>query len=53
VVSDGPYFAYYYTARYQDVIDLATKMEQHEEPTEESFWRGMASTGRHPGALAF
>jgi tetratricopeptide (TPR) repeat protein len=41
----GPYWAYYYTGRYQDVIDLATKtLENMSEPIlEESFyWRGMA-----------
>lgn len=41
----GPYFAYYYSARYQDVINLAnTTLENISEPTlEESFyWRGMA-----------
>ena len=42
----GPYFAYYYTARYQDVIDLAntTLNETIAEPTlEESLiWRGRA-----------
>lgn len=42
----GPYFAYYYSARYQDVINLAnTTLDQVvSEPTlEESiYWRGMA-----------
>lgn len=42
----GPYSAYYYTGRYQDVIDLAnvTLMETIVEPTlEESlYWRGLA-----------
>ncbi len=42
----GPYFAYFYTARYQDVIDLAntTLNETIAEPTlEESLiWRGRA-----------
>lgn len=41
----GPYFAYYYSGRYQDVISLAnTTLEAISEPTlEESFyWRGMA-----------
>jgi tetratricopeptide (TPR) repeat protein len=42
----GPYFAYYYSERYQDVINLAntTLYETIKEPTlEESFyWRGMA-----------
>ena len=42
----GPYFAYYYTARYQDVIDLATQtLDASSEPIlEESFyWRARAS----------
>ena len=42
----GPYFAYYYSARYQDVIDLAntTLNKTIAQPTlEESlYWRGMA-----------
>ena len=41
----GPYFAYYYTARYQDVIDLATQtLDASSEPNlEESFyWRARA-----------
>ncbi len=41
----GPYFAYYYTNRYRDVIALAnTTIEVVEKPyIEESFyWRGMA-----------
>ena len=41
----GPYWAYYYTGRYQDVVDLATKtLENMSEPIlEESFyWRGLA-----------
>jgi tetratricopeptide (TPR) repeat protein len=42
----GPYFAYFYSGRYQDVIDLAnnTLYETIVDPTlEESFyWRGMA-----------
>lgn len=41
----GPYFAYYYTARYQDVIDLATTtIEATNKPYfEESwYWRGQA-----------
>jgi tetratricopeptide (TPR) repeat protein len=43
-----PFFAYYYTGRYQDVIEKATKnsieMVRDDEPAlEESFyWRGMA-----------
>jgi tetratricopeptide (TPR) repeat protein len=45
----GPYFAYYYTGRYMDVIDKATKnsieMVRDDIPAlEESFyWRGMAN----------
>lgn len=41
----GPYFAYYYTTRYQDVINLATTtLQAMSEPIlEESYyWRGMA-----------
>ncbi len=41
----GPYFAYYYTGRYQDVIDLATTtLDTMSEPVlEESFyWRARA-----------
>jgi tetratricopeptide (TPR) repeat protein len=40
-----PYWAYYYTGRYQDVIDLAdtTLNTSSERILEESFyWRGMA-----------
>ena len=42
----GPYFAYYYTGRYYDVINLATiTLDAATEPAlEESFyWRGMAN----------
>ncbi|MCX6056215.1 MAG: C39 family peptidase [Chloroflexi bacterium] len=41
----GPYFAYYFTARYQDVIDLAdTTLSAMSEPVlEESYhWRALA-----------
>ena len=41
----GPYWAYYYSARYQDVINLANvTLSTPKEPTlEESiYWRGMA-----------
>jgi hypothetical protein len=43
----GPYFAYYYMGRYEDVIDLATNLSIDvsvtEPALEESFyWRGMA-----------
>jgi tetratricopeptide (TPR) repeat protein len=41
----GPYFAYYYSGRYQDVIDLATTtLDAMSEPIlEESYyWRAMA-----------
>jgi hypothetical protein len=43
----GPYFAYYYTQRYQDVINLATTtLESMSEPVlEESYyWRAMAKS---------
>jgi tetratricopeptide (TPR) repeat protein len=53
----GPYFAYYHTGRYQDVIDLATTtLDAMSEPVlEESYyWRGMArlALGDTEGALA-
>ena len=42
----GPYFAYYYSARYQDVIDLASTTLKAMGPNkgiEESwYWRAMA-----------
>lgn len=41
----GPYYAYYYTARYQDVIDLATTTldAESEHILEESYhWRALA-----------
>lgn len=53
-----PYRAYFYTGRYQDVIDLAntTLLKTIDKPTlEESlYWRGMAeqATGNMPAALA-
>ena len=54
----GPYWAYFYTGRYQDVIDLAnvTLVETISKPTlEESiYWRGRAKymIGDTPGAIA-
>jgi tetratricopeptide (TPR) repeat protein len=53
----GPYFAYYFTGRYQDVIDLATTtLDAMSEPVlEESYyWRGMAklALGDTEGAIA-
>lgn len=52
----GPYFAYYYTGRYQDVYDLATQtLDAMTKPIlEESFyWRGLAreALGDIPGAI--
>ena len=52
----GPYWAYYYTARYQDVINLATTtLEAMSEPVlEESFyWRALAreTLGDAEGAI--
>ncbi|MGA2820985.1 MAG: C39 family peptidase [Anaerolineales bacterium] len=39
----GPYFAYFYTGRYQDVVDLANQTLDQQEFLEESwYWRGMA-----------
>ncbi len=53
----GPYWAYYYTGRYYDVINLATQtIEAASEPAiEESwFWRAMARAqlGNRSGAIA-
>jgi tetratricopeptide (TPR) repeat protein len=53
----GPYFAYYYTARYADVINLATTAINYstEPAIEESFyWRGLAKAalGDTEGAIA-
>ncbi|MCL5429800.1 MAG: C39 family peptidase [Chloroflexi bacterium] len=54
----GPYWAYYYSGRYQDVIDLAnyTLYETISEPTlEESlYWRGLArlALGETDNAIA-
>lgn len=54
----GPYWAYYYSGRYQDVINLAntTLHETISEPTlEESlYWRGLAreALGNVDGAVA-
>jgi hypothetical protein len=52
----GPYLAYYYTGRYQDVIELASKtLDAMSEPVlEESYyWRAMASiaSGNNEGAI--
>lgn len=52
----GPYFAYYYTGRYQDVIDLATTTldTMSESILEESFyWRARArlALGDREGAI--
>jgi hypothetical protein len=53
----GPYFAYYYMGRYQDVINLATQtIDYVEKPyLEESFyWRGRAraATGDVTGDIS-
>ncbi|MEK6221196.1 MAG: hypothetical protein N2D54_03015, partial [Chloroflexota bacterium] len=54
----GPYWAYFYTGRYQDVIDRAnqTLYGTYTDPTlEESlYWRGMAynATGQTANAIA-
>jgi tetratricopeptide (TPR) repeat protein len=54
----GPYWAYFYTGRYQDVISLAdiTLTDTISKPTlEESiYWRGQAKymIGDTPGAIA-
>jgi hypothetical protein len=50
----GPYFAYYYAGRYQDVIDLANATLYVQENLEESwYWRGMArmQLGDRQGAI--
>lgn len=53
----GPYWAYFYSGRYQDVVDLATQtLDNMSEPIlEESYyWRGLAkeALGDVPGAIA-
>jgi tetratricopeptide (TPR) repeat protein len=53
----GPYFAYYYSGRYQDVINLAdTTLTAMSEPTVEETWvwraRARAATGDTQGAIA-
>ena len=53
----GPYWAYYYTGRYQDVINLATTtLDAMSEPVlEESYyWRALAlqASGDNKGAIA-
>jgi tetratricopeptide (TPR) repeat protein len=52
----GPYFAYYYTGRYQDVINLAyTTLVNVDKPVLEEtyYWRGMAkeALGDRDGAM--
>jgi hypothetical protein len=50
----GPYFAYFYAGRYQDVIDLANATLYVQENLEESwYWRGMArmQLGDRQGAI--
>jgi tetratricopeptide (TPR) repeat protein len=52
----GPYFAYYYTGRYQDVINLATStLSTMSEQTIEETWvwraRARAATGDTQGAI--
>ena len=55
----GPYFAYYYSGRYQTVIDLATNSIEavyfsDTAPEESLYWRGMAklAIGDTAGAIA-
>jgi tetratricopeptide (TPR) repeat protein len=51
----GPYFAYYYSGRYQDVIDLADQVLNQRDDLEESwYWRGMArlATGETQAAIS-
>jgi tetratricopeptide (TPR) repeat protein len=50
----GPYFAYFYSGRYQDVVDLANATLYVQENLEESwYWRGMArfQLGDRQGAI--
>ena len=52
----GPYWAYYYTGRYQDVINLATKtLDAMSEPVleESHYWRALArqALGDSNGAI--
>jgi hypothetical protein len=52
----GPYWAYYYTGRYQDVVDLSTKtLDAMSQPVlEESYyWRALArlASGDSKGAI--
>jgi len=50
----GPYFAYFYSGRYQNVIDLANDTLNDQEHLEESwYWRGMAryQLGDRQGAV--
>jgi tetratricopeptide (TPR) repeat protein len=53
---DGPYAAYYYTGRYQDIINLAhTTLINVDKPVLEEtyYWRGMAKSalGDRAGAI--
>ena len=51
----GPYFAYFFTGRYQDVIDLANETLSNTRLVEESYyWRGMAelALGNNQAAIA-
>ncbi len=51
----GPYFAYYYSGRYQDVLDLADQVLNQRDDLEESwYWRGMArlALGDTQGAIS-
>jgi tetratricopeptide (TPR) repeat protein len=53
----GPYFAYFYTGRYQDVINLATQtLDAMSEPILEEtyYWRARAllATGDQEAAVA-
>jgi tetratricopeptide (TPR) repeat protein len=50
----GPYFAYFYSGRYQEVIDLADQVLNQRDDLEESwYWRGMArlALGETPAAI--
>ncbi|MEI8132778.1 MAG: C39 family peptidase [Leptolinea sp.] len=53
----GPYYAYYYTSRFQDLINLADKtlsIANHLGLEESNYWRAMgyAATGKNAEAIA-
>jgi tetratricopeptide (TPR) repeat protein len=53
----GPYYAYYYTSRFQDVINLADKtlsIANHLGLEESNYWRAMGNSaiGKNKEAIA-